>query len=88
MRRRRKHRTTALIGTIAMTLTPEMIEAGVIDELVREGRSGRHMYNSDQNDALDEEARAFYRKVISRYRTAMHRAAPAGITDEPGGDDA
>ena len=45
----------------------------VVEELVTEGRSGRHMYNDEQNDALDAEARTFYRKVINRYREALSK---------------
>ena len=57
------------------------VEAVVVEELVAEGRSGRSMYNSEQNDALDDEARAFYRKVIRRYVAAMSARSPVGWED-------
>ncbi len=43
----------------------------VVEELTVEGQAKHDYLNSYQRAAADDEARAFYRKVINRYRAAI-----------------
>lgn len=57
-----------------------IVRDAIVEKLVKEGRSKHRVLNDDQQAAADDEARAFYRKVIDRFRDAL-AAAPETIHD-------
>lgn len=76
--------TFANSGRLAPSGDVERVRDAVIAELVEEGRAKHRTLNDEQQDAADSEARAFYRKVIDRYRAALSApSAGEGAVERP-----
>lgn len=58
----------------------------VIEQLVAEGRAKHRVLNDEQQEAADDEARSFYRKVIDRYIAALPLSVAKGGEQATGAD--
>lgn len=71
------------------TADTDAVRDEVVEKLVVDGRAKKCSLNVEQRAAADDEARAFYRKVIDTYRAALsptHTVSAMGVDADWAGD--